>query len=68
MMSRALECMKREAKENIEKGRRTGIIEAVSVMIRNMLKYNEDDETIMKYTNAKKEDIDRVRKELNMTT
>lgn len=43
-----------------------GMLQNLVETIKNMLKYNEDEETIMKYTNAKKEDIERVKKELGI--
>lgn len=46
--------------------KRKWIKETIIEIIRNMLKANQDEETIMKYTNAKKEDIERIKKELEM--
>ena len=43
-----------------------GKIETITNMIKNMLKLNQDEEFIMKCTNAKKEDIEKVKKELKM--
>jgi len=43
-----------------------GIIKHMMNTIKNMLKQNEDEEKIMKYTNAKKEDIEKAKKELGM--
>ena len=45
---------------------RKEIIGTVKNIIKNMLQQNEDEEKIMKYTNAKKEDIEIVKKELGM--
>ena len=47
-------------------GKAEGIIETVVSIIKNMLLQNVDEEKIMKYTNAKKEDIEKVKKELGM--
>ena len=51
-----------ERRENrlISRGR----AETLTNMIKNMLKFGQDDETIMKYTNAKKEEIEKVKKQL----
>ena len=35
-------------------------------IIKNMLQLNQDDKTIMKFTNAKKEDIEKVKIDLGM--
>ena len=48
--------------EGKREGRREGILE----IIKNMLKLNEDEKTIMKFTNAKQADIEKVKKELQM--
>lgn len=50
----------------IKKGRKEGIIETITNIIKNMLQQNEDEEKIMKYTNAKLEDIEKAKKELGM--
>ena len=42
------------------------MIETITNIIKNMLQQNEDEEKIMKYTNAKREDIDAAKKELGM--
>ena len=47
-------------------GRTEGIIETIKSIIKNMLQQNEDEEKIMKYTDAKREDIEAVKKELGM--
>ena len=47
-------------------GRTEGKIETITNMIKNMLKLNQDEEFIMKCTNAKKEDIEKAKKELEM--
>ena len=47
-------------------GRLEGILENMVNVIKNMLQQNVDEEKIMKYTNAKKEDIEKVKKELGM--
>ena len=53
-------------KNLINKGRTAGVIETIKSIIKNMLQQNEDEEKIMKYTNAKREDIEAVKKELGM--
>lgn len=57
-------------KRGIRQGRTArrleGIIENMMNTIKNMLQQNEDEEKIMKYTNAKKEDIEAAKKELGM--
>ena len=50
----------------IKKGRLEGIIENMMKTIKNMLQQNEDEEKIMKYTNAKIEDIEKAKRELGM--
>lgn len=47
-------------------GRLEGILENMMNIIKNMLQQNEDEEKIMKYTNAKREDIEAAKKELGM--
>ena len=49
-----------------KEGRNAGIKETITNMIKNMLKLNQDEELIMKCTNAKKEEIEKIRKELGM--
>ena len=55
---------KKQRREGKREGRMEGLIEMMANVIKNMLLQNEDEEKIMKYTNAKKEDIEKVRKEL----
>ncbi len=43
-------------------GKKAGIME----IVKNMLLLNQDEKTIMKFTKVKKEDIEKVKKELNM--
>lgn len=50
----------------IKKGRTEGMIETITNIIKNMLQQNEDEEKIMKYTNAKREDIEAAKKELGI--
>lgn len=57
---------KRIIDAEFRKQKRDGILEMTAKVIRNMLQQNEDEEKIMKYTNAKKEDIENVKKQLNM--
>lgn len=50
----------------IKQGKSEGMMETITNIIKNMLRQNEDEEKIMKYTNAKREDIEEVKKELGM--
>ena len=52
--------------EGKREGRREGRREGILEIIKNMLKLNEDEKTIMKFTNAKQADIEKVKKELQM--
>lgn len=55
-------------KENlIKKGRKQGIKQKMLNVIKNMLEQNEDEEKIMRYTNAKREDIEKVKRKLSMS-
>lgn len=45
-------------------GRTQGIKETIKLVIKNMLKDNQDENTIMKYTNLNKEEIEQIRREL----
>lgn len=56
----------RKEKRLVGKGKVEGAKEAIINMIKNMLKLNQDEEFIMKCTNAKKEDIEKIKKELEM--
>lgn len=56
----------RGIRQGRSEGRSEGIIETITNVIKNMLQQNEDEEKIMKYTNAKREDIEEVKKELGM--
>ena len=47
-----------------KEGRIEGIKETIKTMIRNMLENNIEEEKILKCTNAKKEDIEKIKKEL----
>ena len=53
-------------KKAIKEGRAQGRAEAIALIIKNMLKENQDENIIIKFTNAKREDIEEVRKELEM--
>ena len=53
-------------KEGMKEGMQKGIQEALGSIIKNMLQLNQDDKTIMKFTNAKKEDIEKVKINLGM--
>lgn len=48
-------------------GRAEGRLESMMNIIKNMLQQNEDKEKIMRYTNAKIEDIEAAKKELGMS-
>lgn len=50
--------------EGRELGRKAGILENMLNVIKNMLQQNESEEKIMKYTNATREDIEKVKKQL----
>ena len=61
--------LKRKAiKEGRVEGIKQGIKETMISIIKNMLKENQDENTILRFTNAKKEDIEEARRELNMQT
>ena len=53
-------------KKAIKEGRAQGRAEAIALIIKNMLKENQDENIIIKFTNAKREDIEEARKELEM--
>ena len=57
---------KRIIDAELRKQRREGILEMTVKVIKNMLQQNEDEEKIMRYTNTKKEDIENVKRQLNM--
>lgn len=52
----------------MKKGMEKGMKEAMSQIIKNMLKLNQDEELIMKCTEAKKEEIEEIKKELGIVT
>lgn len=56
----------RGIRQGRNEGRNEGIIETITNIIKNMLQQNEDEEKIIKYTNAKREDIEQIKKELGM--
>lgn len=59
--------LKRKAiREGRAEGREQGIKETINLIIKNMLKEHQDESTIIRFTNAKKEDIEKVKQELNM--
>ena len=43
-----------------------GIKETITSMVINMLKFNESEEKIIKYTNVKKEEIEKIKKQLEI--
>ena len=53
-------------KEGKREGRKEGRKEGILEIIKNMLKLNQDEKTIMKFTNAKQADIEQAKKELQM--
>ena len=53
-------------KEGKREGKREGRKEGILEIIKNMLKLNQDEKTIMKFTNAKQADIEQAKKELQM--
>lgn len=53
-------------REGMKVGREYGIKETIKSVVRNMLKANQDEEMIMKITNAKREEIEKIRKELEV--
>ena len=56
-----------ERKRGRQEGRQEGIVEGIMLVIKNMLQLEQDDTTIMKFTKAKKEDIEKAKTELGMT-
>lgn len=65
-MSTIAERLKKEFHNERKEGRKEGIQETLGSIIKNMLQLNQDDKTIMKFTNAKKEDIEKVKINLGM--
>lgn len=65
-MSTIRERLREEYINERKEGRKEGIQEAIISVIKNMIKSNQDDKTIMKFTNAKKEDIEKVKINLGM--
>lgn len=53
-------------KVNRKKEDRKLVKDTIMEIVKNMLKANQDDNTIIKFTNVKKEDIDQIRKKLEM--
>ena len=53
-------------KEGRKEGRKLGKKETILEIIKNMLVLNQDEKTIMKFTKAKKSDIEEARKELQI--
>lgn len=53
-------------KANEKRRERKLIKEAIVEVIEKMIKANQDENTIMKFTNVKKEEIDRIRKKMQM--
>ena len=64
------ELKKKAIKEGRKEGRKEGVKEGVKETIRlivvNMLKENQDENTIMRYTNANKEEIEEIRREVQL--
>lgn len=65
-MSTIRERLRDEYINERKEGKKEGIQEAIMLVIKNMLQLNQDDKTIMKFTNAKKEDIEKVKISLGM--
>lgn len=65
-MSTIRERLRDEYINERKEGRKEGIQETIMLIIKNMLQLNQDDKTIMKFTNAKKEDIEKVKINLGM--
>ena len=49
-----------------KEGKKLGKKETILEIIKNMLELNQDEKTIMKFTKAKKSDIEKAKKELQM--
>lgn len=56
--------IKEGLKEGRAEGRAEGIKETIKLIVKNMLIENEDENTIIRYTNINKQDIEKIRKEL----
>ena len=65
-MEELFERIERNEARLIKKWKGEGILENMLNIIKNMLQQNVDEEKIMKYTNAKKEDIEMAKKELGI--
>ena len=64
-MEDLIERIKANDKKKERALKREGIKETIKLVIKNMLKENHAEEMIMKITNAKKEEIEKIRKEMN---
>ena len=55
-------------KEGLQEGKREGVRvgkkETIIEIVKNMLKLNQDENTIMKFTNAKREDIEEAKRQM----
>jgi len=51
-------------KKAIKEGRQEGIKETIRLIAKNMLKENQDENTIMRYTNVDRQEIEEIRREL----
>lgn len=60
------ETIKRNEAKKENKLRKEGKKETILEIIKNMLELNQDEKTIMKFTKAKKSDIEKAKKELQM--
>ena len=58
------ELRKKAIKEGRQEGRQEGIKETIRLIVRNMLKENQDENTIMRYTNVNREEIEEIRREV----
>ena len=59
---------RKKEKKLTEKGKKDGRMEGkretIIEIVKNMLKLNQDENTIMKFTNAKREDIEEAKRQM----
>ena len=60
------ELKKKAIREGRAEGRVQGIKETIKLIVKNMLKENQDENTIIKFTNIERKEIDEIRRELEM--
>lgn len=58
---------KQGIKEGIKEGRAQGIKETIRLIVRNMLEENQDENTIMRYTNVNRQEIEEIRREVEVS-